>query len=105
MNKTCETWIELYGEELGKEIHEILERISADSSFWEKIDKILDEARQNSLECSVFVLIYYQFGLTLGRIMFLEALEYTAFVLLPVAIIAMGYLVFKATVGYKWDAP
>jgi len=45
MNKTCETWIELYGEELGKEIHEILERISADSSFWEKIDKILDEAR------------------------------------------------------------
>ena len=36
-------------------------------------------------------------GLTLGRIMFLEALEYTALVLLPVAIIAMGYLVFKAT--------
>ena len=37
--------------------------------------------------------------------MFLEALEYTALVLLPVAIMAMGYLVFKATVGYKWDAP
>ena len=29
--------------------------------------------------------------------MFLEALEYTAFVLLPVAIMAMGYLIFKAT--------
>ena len=39
MNKTCETWIELYGEELGKEIHEILERISADSSFGKKLIK------------------------------------------------------------------
>ena len=29
--------------------------------------------------------------------MFLEALEYTALALLPVAIIAIGYLVFKAT--------
>ena len=29
--------------------------------------------------------------------MFLEALEYTALVLLPVAIIGMGYLIVKAT--------